>query len=99
MSKKSKTAGGLTEDFKAMVALVPKLDKLLKMYEEIAAGYMRHRKAGGASIPGIEKHLGVKLAKAANSEGKKEESPKTEKKKAVAPKPAAKDAKPKAKKS
>lgn len=60
MSKKNKSVLVLAEDFKAMITLVPKLESFLKVHNEIAAGYQKYRKNGGASIPGIEKHLGVK---------------------------------------
>jgi hypothetical protein len=79
MGKKDKSAGGLAVEFKAMVEMVPKLDKLLKAYDEITAGYLKYRKSGGASIPGIEKHLGVKMTKPATSEQKKSSVPKPEK--------------------
>ena len=72
MSKKEKTALGLAEDFKAMIAMVPKLEAFIKVHNEIAAGYQKHRKNGGASIPGIEKHLGLKEPKALPSLKKKE---------------------------
>ena len=60
MSKKEKSVSVLAENFKAMISLAPKLEALLKAHDEITAGYLKYRKNGGASIPGIEKHLGVK---------------------------------------
>jgi hypothetical protein len=60
MGKKEKSVFVLAENFKAMIAVVPKLEAFLKVHNEIAAGYQKYRKNGGASIPGIEKHLGVK---------------------------------------
>ena len=60
MSKKEKTAFALAEDFQAMIAMVPKLEDFIKVHKEIAAGYQKFRKNGGAAIPGIEKHLGIK---------------------------------------
>jgi len=63
MSKKEKTVFVLAENFKAMIAMVPKLEAFLKVHNEIAAGYQKYRKNGGASIPGVEKHLGVKIPK------------------------------------
>jgi len=43
--------------FKKMVA---KLEALFKVNKEVEAGYQKYRKNGGAAIPGLEKHLGVK---------------------------------------
>jgi len=60
MSKKEKAVFALAEDFKAVVALVPKLEAVIAVHKEIAAGYQKYRKNGGAAIPGIEKHLGIK---------------------------------------
>ena len=59
MGKKEKSA--LADDFKAMIAMVPKLEAFLKVHNEIAAGYQKYRKGGGAAIPGLEKHLGAKI--------------------------------------
>lgn len=73
MGKKEKSAAGLTEEFKSLVAQIPKLEKLLKMYDEISAGYLKYRKGGGAAIPGIEKHLGIKMP-VAKPEAKKADS-------------------------
>ena len=63
MSKKEKTVFVLAEDFKAMIAMVPKLEAFLKVHNEIAEDYQKYRKNGGASIPGLEKHLGAKTPK------------------------------------
>jgi len=63
MSKKEKTVFVLAEDFKAMITMVPKLEAFLKVHNEIAVGYQKYRKNGGASIPGLEKHLGAKIPK------------------------------------
>jgi len=63
MSKKEKTVFALAEDFQAMIAMVPKLEAFIKVHKEIAAGYQKYRKNGGAAIPGIEKHLAVKEEK------------------------------------
>lgn len=63
MSKKEKSVFLLAEDFKAMIAMVPKLDAFLKVHNEIAEGYQKYRKNGGAAIPGVEKHLGAKTPK------------------------------------
>ena len=60
MSKKGKAALALEEDFKAIISVVPKLQDLIKVHKEIAAGYQKYRKNGGEAIPGIEKHLGCK---------------------------------------
>lgn len=60
MSKKEKAAFALAEDFKAVVAMVPKLEAFIAVHKEIAAGYQKYRKNGGAAIPGVEKHLGIK---------------------------------------
>lgn len=61
MSKKEKTVFALAEDFKAMIAMVPKLEAFLKVHNEIEVGYQKYRKNGGAAIPGLEKHLGAKI--------------------------------------
>lgn len=63
MSKKEKSVFVLAEDFKAMIAMVPRLDAFLKVHNEIAEGYQKYRKNGGAAIPGVEKHLGAKIPK------------------------------------
>ena len=60
MSKKEKAAFALAEDFKAVVAMIAKLEAFIAVHKEIAAGYQKYRKNGGAAIAGIEKHLGVK---------------------------------------
>ena len=43
--------------FKKMVS---KLEALFKVQKEIETGYQKYRKNGGASIPGLEKHLAAK---------------------------------------
>jgi len=60
MSKKKSTVFVLAEDFQAMIVMIPKLGAFLKAHNEIVAGYQKYRKNGGASIPGVEKHLGIK---------------------------------------
>jgi hypothetical protein len=60
MSKKEKSVYALAGDFQAVIAMVPKLESFIKAHEEIAAGYQKYRKNGGASISGVEKHLGIK---------------------------------------
>ncbi len=79
MGKKEKSVFVLAENFKAMIAVVPKLEAFLKVHNEIAAGYQKYRKNGGASIPGVEKHLGVKSqpVAAAVKTKKKEKTPET----------------------
>jgi hypothetical protein len=72
MSKKEKTVFALAEDFKAMITMVPKLEAFIDVHKEIAAGYKKYRKNGGAAIPGIEKHLAVKEVVSALSPKKKE---------------------------
>jgi len=72
MSKKEKTVFALAEDFKAMIAMVPKLEAFIAVHKEIAAGYKKYRKNGGAAIPGIEKHVGIKEVDSAPSSKKKE---------------------------
>jgi hypothetical protein len=72
MSKKEKTVFALAKDFKAMITMVPKLEAFIDVHKEIAAGYQKYRKSGGAAIPGIEKHLAVKEVVSANSPKKKE---------------------------
>jgi hypothetical protein len=59
MGKKEKAIFALAEDFKAITSLVPKLENLIKVHKEIAAGYQKYRKSGGAAISGVEKHLGI----------------------------------------
>ena len=71
MSKKEKTAFALAEDFQAMIAMVPKLEAFIKVHKEIAAGYQKYRKNGGAAIAGIEKHLAIKEVSSAPSAKKK----------------------------
>jgi len=61
MSKKEKAVFVLADDFKTMIAMVPKLEAFLEIHNEIAAGYQKYRKNGGAAIPGLEKHLGAKI--------------------------------------
>ena len=63
MSKKKKTVFALAEDFQAIIAMIPKLESFIKAHEEIAAGYQKYRKNGGAAISGIEKHVGIKALK------------------------------------
>jgi len=72
MSKKEKTVLALAEDFKAMITMVPKLEAFIKVHNEIAAGYQKFRKNGGAAITGIEKHLGIKEVASIPSTKKKE---------------------------
>lgn len=76
MSKKDKKACSVTEDFQAVIAIIPKLEGLIKAHREIAEGYQIYRKNGGDEIPGIEKHLGFKE----QSSGKCEKLKKSEKK-------------------
>ena len=66
MSKKEKMVLALAEDFKAMIAMVPKLEIFIKAHKEIAEGYQKYRKNGGVAISGIEKHLGVKEIKSSS---------------------------------
>jgi hypothetical protein len=83
MGKKEKSASVLSEDFKAMIAMVPKLEVFLKVHNEITAGYQKYRKNGGDAIPGIEKHLGIKKQDSAPSlkliEAKTNKEPKASK--------------------
>ncbi|MDA8431138.1 MAG: hypothetical protein M0T70_17935 [Geobacteraceae bacterium] len=60
MGKKKKTVFALAEDFQAVIAMIPRLEVIMKAHKEIAAGYQKYRKNGGAAIPGVEKHVGVK---------------------------------------
>jgi hypothetical protein len=77
MSKKEKSVLALAEDFKAMITMVPKLEAFIKVHNEITAGYQKFRKAGGAAITGIEKHLGIKEVASVPSTKKKETAPAT----------------------
>ena len=63
MGKKDKSVLALTEDFKALITLIPKLEAFMKVHNEIAVGYQKYRKNGGDAISGIEKHLGIKIPK------------------------------------
>jgi hypothetical protein len=38
----------LAEDFQSIIAMIPKLESFIKAHEEIAAGYQKYRKNGGA---------------------------------------------------
>ena len=60
MSKKKKTAFALAEGFQAIIAMIPKLESFIKAHEEIATGYQKYRKNGGAAISRIEKHVDIK---------------------------------------
>lgn len=71
MSKKEKSIFVLAEDFKAMIAMVPKLEAFLKVHNEIAEGYQNYRKNGGDAISGVEKHLKLKEQKSDSSKAKK----------------------------
>ena len=81
MSKKEKAVFALAENLQAVIAMVPCLQDFIKVHKEIAAGYQKYRKSGGKSIPGIEKHLGIKEQKCA-SPTKTEETGKVVKTKA-----------------
>ena len=48
------------EDFQAIIAMMPKLESFIKAHDEIAAGYQKYRKNGGAAISRIEKHVDIK---------------------------------------
>jgi hypothetical protein len=63
MGKKEKTEFATAAEFQAMSALAPKLAVFVKVYQEISNGYHKYRKNGGAAIPGIEKHMGIKEEK------------------------------------
>ena len=78
MSKKEKLVFALAKDFQAMIAMVPKLEAFIDVHKEIAAGYQKYRKNGGAAIPGIEKHLAIKEEKSSTSIKKKEAAVTTE---------------------
>lgn len=77
MSKKEKSVFVLADDFKTMIAMVPKLEAFLKVHNEIAAAYQKYRKAGGDAIPGLEKHLGAKIQKTTDKEKVKAVAPAT----------------------
>ena len=78
MGKKVKAEFALSEDFHAIISMIPKLEAFIKIHKEIAAGYQKYRKNGGASIPGIEKHLGMK-EQISTSASKKTETVKNKK--------------------
>ena len=76
MSKKEKKVNVLADNFKAVIAVMPKLEKFLQIHDEIAVSYQKYRNNGGVSIPGIEKHLGSKKQPAnLPAEAKKPENP------------------------
>jgi hypothetical protein len=68
MSKKDKKSCSVAECFQAVIAMIPKLEGLIKAHKEIAEGYQIYRKNGGDEIPGIEKHLGFKEQSCENCE-------------------------------
>lgn len=74
MGKKEKAVFTMADDFQAVVSLVPRLTAVIKVYKEIASEYQKYRKKGGAAIPGIEKHLGIKEEKIAPPKISKESS-------------------------
>ncbi len=60
MSKKDKKGFSSDEDLQAVIAMIPKLEGLVKAHKEIAEQYQMYRQNGGNEIPGIEKHLPFK---------------------------------------
>lgn len=58
MSKKDKKTLSLEDDVQAIISMIPKLEKLLKIHKELTKEYQKYRKNGGDEIPGLEKHLG-----------------------------------------
>lgn len=58
ISKKDKMELLPEDDVQAVIAMVPKLEKLLETYKEVTKEYQKYRKNGGDEIPGLEKHLG-----------------------------------------
>jgi hypothetical protein len=60
MSKKDKKGFLSDEDLQAVIAMIPKLENLVKAHKEIAEQYQLYRQSGGNEIPGIEKHLALK---------------------------------------
>ena len=60
MSKKDKKKCSSDEDLQTVIAMIPKLESLIKAHREIAAQYQLYRQNGGDEIPGIEKHLAFK---------------------------------------
>jgi hypothetical protein len=84
MGKKDNKTILLAKEFEAMISLIPKLENFIKAHHEITAGYQKYRKNGGAAIPGIEKHLGIKKqdrpVSAKTAEPKPDTAPKISKK-------------------
>lgn len=78
MGKKEKSNLALTEDFKALIAVIPKLEAFIKVHNEITLGYHKYRKNGGEAISGIEKHLGIKIPKSTAKAKAKTVEPATE---------------------
>jgi hypothetical protein len=76
MGKKENTACELAENLRAVTALIPQLEKFVKIHKEIAAGYQKYRKNGGEAISGIEKYAGIKTeAAAVSKKAKRQEAP------------------------
>ena len=78
MGKKEKAACALAEDFKAIPAMISKLEAFIKIHKEISVGYQKYRKNGGEAISGVEKYLGVPEKKATPPVKKKETPKKAE---------------------
>jgi len=78
MGKKEKSNLALTEDFKALITMIPKLEAFIKVHNEITVGYQKYRKNGGEAISGIEKHLGIKIPKSTVKEKAQAVEPATE---------------------
>ncbi len=58
MSKKDKKGLSSENDVQAIIAMLPKLEKLMKNHRDAAKEYQKYKENGGDEIPGLEKHLG-----------------------------------------
>jgi len=78
MSKNEKRVSSVAVDSQEVIAMLPKLESLLKTYIEISKGYRLYRENGGEMISGIEEHLGVKTLKAIEQPEKTKKVPHVE---------------------
>ncbi len=83
MRKKNNKVCSSDEDLQAVIAMIPKLQCLIKVHKEIAEHYQMYRQNGGEEIPGIERHLPFKerTCKVCEKTKKTEKTAKTKAKK------------------
>jgi len=77
MSKKDKKGCSSSDDLQAVIAIIPKLESLIKAHKEITEHYQMYRQNGGDEIPGIEKHLVFKEQTCKTCENTKKTEKKT----------------------